>query len=367
MNLRPGVRPNETVNSKLSVIHVGPSMLGVGGIETVIRTYVESEWSALESQALSSWSKTAGKSQTWEPLRASWALLRTSISKDVRPIAHFHLSHKGSFVREGALLILARTLGLCAVATIHGSAFVSSSSRIPWRWIYPLVLARANALGVLNEQTMASVKARVTSVQVHLVQNPGPVTSSPLEEKSPATCSPTAVFAGTVGRRKGVDTLLSAWVAVLEDVPEAKLEIWGPVEDSMKDSPWNQHFRGPISAAQVSERLRQCRVAVLPSTAEAMPMFILEAMGAGRPSVVTDVGAMPTQIGGGGTVVPVGDVDGLAQALILYLVNPEIASEHGHAARKRYEEKFNLEETESELRSFYQNAINTMKSPESKP
>ncbi|MDQ0240166.1 glycosyltransferase involved in cell wall biosynthesis [Arthrobacter bambusae] len=96
-------------------------------------------------------------------------------------------------------------------------------------------------------------------------------------------------------------------------------------------------------------------------------MFILEAMGAGRPSVVTDVGAMPIQIGGGGTVVPVGNVDRLAQALIFYLVNPEIASEHGLAARKRYEENFNLEETESELRTFYQNAIATMKSRESKP
>ncbi|WP_307053663.1 glycosyltransferase family 4 protein [Arthrobacter bambusae] len=367
MNPRAEVRPDGTANSKLRVIHVGPSMLGVGGIETVIRTYVEFEWSGLEFQALSSWNKTAGKSRSWESLRAAWALIRSYEPGNARTIAHFHLSHQGSFVREGALLMLARTLGLCAVATIHGSAFVSSSLRTPWRWIYPLVLAKAHAIGVLNESTMASVNAMTTSVPVYLVQNPGPVSSSSVEEKSPATCSPTAVFAGTVGRRKGVDTLLSAWAAVLEEVPGANLEIWGPIEDSMKGSPGSRHFRGPISAAQVSERLRQCRVAVLPSTAEAMPMFILEAMGAGRPSVVTDVGAMPIQIGGGGTVVPVGNVDRLAQALIFYLVNPEIASEHGLAARKRYEENFNLEETESELRTFYQNAIATMKSRESKP
>lgn len=347
---------------KHNVIHLGPAIQGVGGIETVIRTYVGTEWTGLASESLATWNKTSqGRKQRTLALHAAAELIRRRRSGRDLPIIHVHLSHKGSFLREGALLILARKMGFCVVATIHGSAFVSSELSRRWGALYRWVLRRAHAVGVLNEVALATVAKMRLPVGPLLVQNPGPFGATGQESHSPGSCEPVAVFAGTVGRRKGVDTLLAAWPLVLRVVPEATLEVWGPVEDEMLNSTGAVYFKGPTSAMEVSERLLECRVAVLPSTAEAMPMFILEAMGAGRPSVVTDVGAMPSQIGGGGTVVAVGDAGQLAEALIKYLADPLLADQDGSAARKSYETKFNPRQTEKGLQAFYEVALKSMK------
>lgn len=352
---------------KLQILHFGPDSKGVGGIETVIRTYVEGEWVDMDCGSVATWNKTTtGSRQRFPVLSAGLQLLRNS-GRNVRsPLIHVHFSHHGSFVREGLLLVLARGRGMCTVASIHGSAFVSSAKRAPWNRLYRFVLKNAHAISVLNDQTLKAVSEMGLSGRVTLVPNPGPVHTERETATSPGESPPTVVFAGTVGPRKGVDTLLAAWGIVLKELPDANLEIWGPVENEMKELPENNYFQGPVAASYVSSRLNNCRVAVLPSTAEAMPMFVLEAMAAGRPTVVTDVGAMRSQIGMGGMVVATGDPEDLAKALLLYLANPALADEHGGLAKRRFSEMFSASETEKSLHDLYQTAKGHMDSKASK-
>jgi glycosyltransferase involved in cell wall biosynthesis len=67
----------------------------------------------------------------------------------------------------------------------------------------------------------------------------------------------------------------------------------------------------------------------LTSEAEALPMSVLEAMAAGRPVVVTDIGGTAEAVveGETGLLVPAGDAAAAARALV------ELASDHGRAQR----------------------------------
>lgn len=83
-------------------------------------------------------------------------------------------------------------------------------------------------------------------------------------------------------------------------------------------------------------------LAVLPSSAEAMPMVVLEALGAGVPQVVTDAGDMPAVIGrGGGLVVPRDDHAAFERACA------EVLGDRALAARLRREAMITADELDT--------------------
>ena len=86
-------------------------------------------------------------------------------------------------------------------------------------------------------------------------------------------------------------------------------------------------------------------------------MFALEAMAMGRPLVATAVGTLPTLVQGCGTLVPVGDASGLADALISYLRDPATADQAGKTARARIESDFSSEETARVLKRIYDSLV----------
>lgn len=343
-----------------NILLVGPDPSGLGGIETVVRTYLDQELEDLEIRNLATWDKTVpGERRRLLWPKALISFLATAREHRKRAtIVHAHISHNGSFIREGSFILVARILGLRSRLTIHGSAFVSSSeSSVLKRYIYSAVLRCADRTAVLNDvsaRTARSLGAR----NVVTLPNPGPVRTN-LNHTPAGANPPHVVFAGSVGRRKGVDVLLSAWPQVLASLPEATLEVYGPEGDADIVAALGDYWKGPVSPDVIWTALKRCRVAVLPSTAEAMPMFVMEALGHGRPVVVTDVGAMAAQAAGCGRVVPVGDVGGLAQALLAYLASPEAATADGNAGLAIYRNNYNTATLDSSLQEFYSFESNT--------
>lgn len=130
--------------------------------------------------------------------------------------------------------------------------------------------------------------------------------------------------------RTGVDTLIRAWVEVLEltvglpgrrrlvvvgDGPErpalARLADQLGVADTVA-------FTGPISDGELADHWAAADVAVVPSTSlEGYGLVVLEAACHGTPSVVTDVGGLPEAIEpfGADLVVAPADPRGLASRL----------------------------------------------------
>ena len=96
------------------------------------------------------------------------------------------------------------------------------------------------------------------------------------------------------------------------------------------------------SRGDVPDLLAACDAFCLLSEAEAMPMSILEAMALGRPVLTTDVGGAAEAVADGetGLVVPAGDPDAAAAALIGLADHPGQASRMGERGRARQRERF---------------------------
>jgi len=104
--------------------------------------------------------------------------------------------------------------------------------------------------------------------------------------------------------------------------------------------------------------LAGCDVVCLPSTAEGLPLVLLEAMGQGKPIVASAVGGVPELVldGETGVLVPPGDARALAAALHRVLDEPELARRLGEAGRRRVAERFAAAAAAARILSLYEEA-----------
>jgi glycosyltransferase involved in cell wall biosynthesis len=357
MNARAAAAKNRAKPERLwpAIVQIGPDPADVGGMQTVVRTYVRLLAPVASVEVAASWRARARLAGVFMAASTTVKLAAIRLRRrGERRLVHVHLSHRGSFLREGALAVLATVIGHRVVATVHGSNFVESSRTLPWSAIYRTVLRRLKGVAVLNSRALEAVGQVAPRTRAIVVPNPGPVPPDWTPNTTAQAARPVVVFAGEVCLRKGVDVLLRAWRDVERDVPGARLVIAGPAGDVVVDNGPTVRVLGPISSEDVRDLLGRARVAVLPSRGEGMPMFVLEAMAAGRPIVGTPVGAMQEMIAGGGIVVPVGDAGGLADALRSYLADAGLADRHGNVARERYLTSHCSSATLAKLSQFYE-------------
>lgn len=331
------------------ILHIGPDSNAVGGIETVIRTYAGSQWANLDMDV----SASTRAATAFGALQQIVSSLKKIRSGDY-DVVHAHLSQKGSFVREG-LLLLASPKATRRVATIHGSSFVSTSQNAIWRAAYRFVLDRIEAVGVLNNEALDRANSLGPNCNARVLPNPGPLaqTAATSAKSSP----PTFVFAGKVGYRKGIDTLISAWEKVEEARPGmAVLQIAGPIDHSTSDDVLQKvkkYYVGCLEASEVAEHLRVATAAVLPSTGEGQPMFLIEALAMGTPLIVTDVGGMSDLAESCGFVVPMGDARQLAQVIVDLIDAPEVGAPLQENAREKYMNTFSVRAHTAALMHLY--------------
>jgi len=95
----------------------------------------------------------------------------------------------------------------------------------------------------------------------------------------------------------------------------------------------------------VADLIVAADVVCLTSTAEALPLSVLEAMALARPVLAFGVGGIVDAIGDGvgGRVVPAGDFEAFVDALVSLARASEQRRELGEAAHGRYAERYTLE------------------------
>jgi glycosyltransferase involved in cell wall biosynthesis len=311
---------------------------------SVLREYCSWPWTNCEISTLQSYSLTGRMHSGWPFIRTLCQLIL--LPKRRLGIVHVHLSQRGAFIREGFLLLAAYYRRLSVCASIHGSLFEDFYKA--HRSLCLFVLRRARRVFVLSSAVRNMLNAEQAIPAVLL---PNAVAVPPPPATPASESQPTAVFVGEVSARKGVDILLSAWPDVLAAVPGARCRVIGPRSRSLSlQNIEGLTFEGPLPQGSVLATLETCRVAVLPSRAEAMPMFVLEAMARGRPVIATEVGAIPDVVRPGcGAVVPAGDVAALRRALLHYLNNSQAAGADGARARCRVLEHYSVEVLQSRL------------------
>jgi len=127
----------------------------------------------------------------------------------------------------------------------------------------------------------------------------------------------------------------------------------GPDEDVLRArAPEGVLFAGERN--DVPDWLAAAGVAVVPSRWEAMSLGMLEALAAGCSVVATDVPGAREAIGDdAGAIVPIGDGDALADALVARLSDRDLAAREGHAARARAERSFDALRTCAAVANLY--------------
>jgi len=326
--------------------HFGPSIAHVGGMATVIRTYTEHQIGADEVRCAPTWIPGSRVRSAAHMLRAVARVVRFR-SDDV---AHVHVSEGGSFVREGAVIAAASLGRGTVVVAVHGARFAESARGR--RRLVAWVLRRADAIVVLGETDGALVATLAPGVPVELVLNPTPIDTHALPAAETAEI---VLFGGEVGRRKGADVLERAWPLVAARRPKARCVVVGPRTGEHAIQGERMELRGAVGRQEMRRLLHASRVVALPSRQEALPMMLTEAMAAGRPFVATPVGAIPS-ISAGGTLVPVGDAQALADALVELLADPAAAERVGRRGQRFCAEAQNVRVIDERIRAVYARA-----------
>jgi glycosyltransferase involved in cell wall biosynthesis len=156
--------------------------------------------------------------------------------------------------------------------------------------------------------------------------------------------APIMIAAGRLTLQKGFDLLIPAFAKVAERHPEWTLRICGDgpqrwrltrliLEYGLSN---NVLLMGPVDRLDLE--MSNASVYVLSSRFEGLPMVMIEAMSLGLPVVSFDCPTGPREViedGRSGILVPDGDVDALAAALLAVVEDPERRRALGAGAAER--------------------------------
>jgi glycosyltransferase involved in cell wall biosynthesis len=178
---------------------------------------------------------------------------------------------------------------------------------------------------------------------------------------------PKILFLGRLDESKGIFDLLIAMPRILDQVPADLVIIGdGPDAGSLKETVRagglsdNVHFLGSVLNKDVPRYLRGATVLAAPSRttqkwAEQVGMSAIQAIACGVPVVSTPSGSIAEFIDDGvtGLLVPEGDPDALAAALIRFLTNEQMHREFAGRARleavRRFDARTNIRAGEKRI------------------
>jgi glycosyltransferase involved in cell wall biosynthesis len=171
----------------------------------------------------------------------------------------------------------------------------------------------------------------------------------------------TLVSVGRLAREKDVGTLLRAVAVARAVVPDLGLWIVGDGREATAlrqlcaELGLSSVVRFCGERRDVGNWLRAADVFVLSSTTEGLPISMLEAMAAGLPAIVTEVGALPELISlsGAGMTVPARNVHSLARAIVDFARRRHELATLGERAAACYRANFTIDRMANEYLALY--------------
>lgn len=174
--------------------------------------------------------------------------------------------------------------------------------------------------------------------------------------------SPLVGIVGNVRPGKGQHRLIWAMPKILAAEPNARLVVVGEADNAEHA----EQVRATADELDVASRIAwtgrhddpravmaALDVLALPSSEARIPLSLLEAMAVGLPVVASDVGGIPECVvpGETGTLVPLGDADALAEAIVALVRDPAMRHRYGEAGRRRVREQFSPERQTASIES----------------
>lgn len=169
------------------------------------------------------------------------------------------------------------------------------------------------------------------------------------------------VYTGSLVAKKGIYQLMKAWNIVQEQMPAAKLEVYGrgPVERVQQylgqAAKASVSFKGHIPRPDLFRRLAAAGAAVFPSYAECFALGPMEAMAAGTAVVYSTRTSGPELVEDGvsGLLADPDNIDELAEKIIYLLQDREANERIAAAGKARVEERFDIRVIAKMNEDFY--------------
>ena len=167
------------------------------------------------------------------------------------------------------------------------------------------------------------------------------------------------IAATRLAAEKGVEVLVDAMPRLLSALPQLKVLFAGQYENVVGEEdvyrrltpriaqlgPEHWEFLGVLTQAQMPAFFAACDVLAVPSlnSTESFGLVQVEAMLCGTPSIASNLPGVrqPPLMTGMGEVVPIGDADALAGAILRVVAHPD----QFHRPRSQIEDAFSLERT----------------------
>ncbi|MBN2183810.1 MAG: glycosyltransferase [Candidatus Krumholzibacteriota bacterium] len=254
-------------------------------------------------------------------------------------ILHCHVGGE-LYGHAGALFTAASVL-----TTIHGVFEYSLKQRALARYCG---VFKKNYKVAVSEELMALYKCD------ELIYNgtPFPPDISESDRENPPLEIPLdSVSIGIVGRLSEVKNhfnFLDAAASIINKTDNVRFFIVGsgPLQPRLEEYASDLRISGHTVftgyRADISKIMDEIDISVLSSDSEGLPIVILESMAAGTPVVSTSVGGIPELVVDGetGILVPPGNPEALAEAILNLVRDADLRHEMGKASRARVERHF---------------------------
>lgn len=175
------------------------------------------------------------------------------------------------------------------------------------------------------------------------------------------------LYVGRLVYEKGVQHLIAAMPKILSNYNDAKLIIAGRggMMDELRAEASNLglndkiYFTGYLNSKQVQKMYKCADVAVFPSTYEPFGIVALEAMLAGVPTVVSDVGGLDEIVTHGvdGMKSYAGNANSIADSVTALVYDHQLATNVSKKAKQKVKDQFNWEKIAQDTHFTYEKAI----------
>lgn len=242
--------------------------------------------------------------------------------------------------------------------------------KIGSRWVSGIIVVaedvRKEVVGYFGELE-GKITLIINSVDINRYQTPGDRKKIRHELGIDET-SPVMALVATFKVQKGHRYLIDAMSIVCEKFPGLHLLFIGDGElrNELKEQVYSLNLEKQIHflgiRKDVPGLLSASDYFVLPSLWEGLPMALLEAMASGLPVIATDVSGTREVVVNekSGILVEPGNVSQLADAMILFLSDPDKAKTMGNFGYRRVVEHFSVEKQTRDHIALYHRCLETL-------
>ncbi len=291
----------------------------------------------------------------WSDSQALWGRRALRTARDTAALTRCIRSRAIDVVVTNSSVSLSPVLAarLCRVpAVVHGRD-TPFSRFAPW-----LMRAHVRLADVVIVNSAHNARLFEAHARARIVRIPdGIPMPSPRAERGVAFGSPLRLaVVGTLTPEKGQDVAVAALAALGRRGVDASLDLVGPVARADHAAELRAlagrlgvaqrvRFRG--ETASIDEALAGADVLLLPSRGESAGLVAMEALARDTPVIASDVGGVPEVVRHGetGLLVPVGDAEAFAGAIVAMTRDPEWARELTARGREDMAARFALDAT----------------------